>query len=296
MDLFGNPETTHRQVVALPVTQVQHDPEQPRKSFRSDALDALAESIKKEGLLQPIAVRPDPAHPGHFIIIGGERRWRAHQIAGFSCIDAEIHVVDEKAVRRLALLENLNREDLNVMEEVAGVKQLLDLGYPVEEVGRSIGKKPATLETEQRLLGLDPAVRDLVRQGQISRMIALRLTQLSANGQVKALRLIGGKDNGAAGAMIDALVAQEHQRDLFAEALEDAHGNKILAVARRWERFLDAARCLVKSLISPDDYRLIPAAVRVDLNRNVAELDVTIKSLERIKREMLRFQMQRRRA
>jgi ParB/RepB/Spo0J family partition protein len=275
---------------------VQPDPQQPRKHFDHHALEALSVSIREEGLLQPISVRRDPKNLGHFLIIGGERRWRDTQIAGLPTIDAEIHTVDEGQVRRLSLLENLNREDLNVMEEVEGVKQLLDLDYSLEKIGASIGKKPETLEREQRILDLDPAVRDLIRQGSLNRCLALRLTRLSTNGQIKALKLIGGKDNEAAGMVIDSLVSAENQRDLFAEALEEAHGNKILAVARRWERFMDAARCLIKSLIGPDDYRLIPAAVRFDLNRKVAELDVTIKSLERIRREMLRFQMQRKKA
>jgi ParB/RepB/Spo0J family partition protein len=293
MDLFRNSETMPREVVILPVTQVKPDPDQPRKHFNADALAALAESIKKEGLLQPIAVRPVN---GEFVIIGGERRWRAIQLAGLPTIAAEVHAISEAKARRLALLENLNREDLNPIEEAQGVRDLLELGIPVEEIAAGIGKKAATLEYEQRLLSLDPQVQALVRSGHVSRQMALKLTKLSTNGQVKALKRIGGKDAEGAGAVIDALAAEEHQRDLFADALEDAHGNKVLAVARRWERFLDAARRLVKSLISPDDYRLVPVAVSVDLNRKIAELDVTIKSLERIKREMLRFQMQRRRA
>jgi len=293
LTLFAPTEAKARHVVALPVDHVRPDPQQPRKLFRQEALEALAASIQKEGLLQPIAVRPDPEIAGLYRIIGGERRWRATQIAGLPTIACEVHAIDEGAARRLALLENLNREDLNVLEEVEGVRQLLDLGYSYEEIGQGIGKKAATLEYEQKLLTLDPAVQDLVRQGHLARAIALKLTKLSAHGQVKALKVIGGKDADAAGAVIDALAAKENQRDLFAEALDEAHGNKVLAIARRWERFADAARCLVKALISPDDYRLVPAALRVDIGRKLAELEVTIKSLERVKREMQKYHMQR---
>lgn len=293
LNLFDRTETKVRHVVALPVDHVHPDPQQPRKLFRQEALDALAASIQKEGLLQPIAVRPDPDMPGLYRIIGGERRWRATKLAGLPTIACEVHTIDEGTARRLALLENLNREDLNVLEEAEGVRQLLDLGYSYEEIGQGIGKKAATLEYEQKLLALDPSVQDLVRQGHLARAIALKLTKLSTDGQVNALKVIGGKDAEAAGAVIDALVAKETQRDLFAEALAEVHGNKVLAIARRWERFSDAARCLVKSLISPEDFRLVPAALRVDIGRKLAELEVTIKSLERIRREMQKFYLQR---
>ena len=292
MDLFPSTPKA-RTVKPIPVDHITPDPLQPRKTFKQDALECLAASIQKEGLLQPIAVRPDPDTPGLYRIIGGERRWRATKIAGLPTIACEVHAIDEGAARRLALLENLNREDLNVLEEVEGVRQLLDLGYTLEEIGQGIGKKAATLEYEQRILTLDPAVQDLVRQGHISRAIALKLTKLSTDGQVKALKVIGGKDAEAAGAVIDALAAKENQRDLFAEALDEAHGNKVLAIARRWERFSEAARCLVKSLISSEDFRLVPAALRVDIGRKIAELDVTIKSLERVRREMRKYYMQR---
>ena len=111
MTLFEPTEVKARHVVTLPVNHVRPDPQQPRKLFHQEALDALAASIQKEGLLQPIAVRPDPETPGLYRIIGGERRWRAATLAGLPTIACEVHAIDEGAARRLALLENLNREN-----------------------------------------------------------------------------------------------------------------------------------------------------------------------------------------
>jgi ParB family chromosome partitioning protein len=293
MELFGHSEATTRRVVPLPVACVLPDPQQPRKTFDPEALQALAESVRAEGLLQPIAVRPALGRPNCYLIIGGERRWRAHQLAGLPTIDAEIHQISERKARSLALLENLNREGLNPLEEAQGIRDLLDLGVPLDDIAKGIGKKPATIEYEQRLLTLDTPVQDLLRTGHLSRQIGLKLTKLSPQGQRKALQRIGGKDAEAAGAVIDALFAEEHQRDLFAEALDEAHGNRVAAIGRRWDRFAEAARLLVRTLLSPDDYRLVPAVLRVDLGRRLAELDLIIKALARIRREMQRYHLQR---
>ena len=152
----------------LPVRDIEPDPEQPRKHFDEEALAQLSASIAENGLIQPIAVRPRPAGPGH-IIIAGERRWRAARMAGLDEVPVIIKEVSEEQAAALALIENLQREDLDPIEVAQGYRQLIEkYGLTQETAARRLGKSRSAVANQMRLLTLPDEVREQVRTGAIS--------------------------------------------------------------------------------------------------------------------------------
>jgi ParB family chromosome partitioning protein len=153
-------------VLRLPLERIARDVRQPRKSFEPEALRALADSIQAQGVIQPVLVRRDGAG---FQLIAGERRWRAAQIAGLHEIPAIVREVTESEAFALALVENLQRADLNPIEEADGYLRLVDeFGLTQEEVSLRVGKERSTVANALRLLGLPEAVKELLRTGALS--------------------------------------------------------------------------------------------------------------------------------
>ena len=152
----------------LPVREIEPDPDQPRKNFDEDAMTALAESIGENGLLQPIAVRAKKTGPG-YVIIAGERRWRAARMAGLDEVPVLIKDVTDEQAAALALIENLQREDLDPIEVAEGCKKLIErYGLTQEEAAKRLGKSRSAITNAMRLLNLPEYVRDQVRTGDIS--------------------------------------------------------------------------------------------------------------------------------
>lgn len=286
-----------REIYDLPIEAIRPDPANPRKRFNEEALRRLGTSIRREGLLQPIAVRPDGI--GGYLLIAGERRYRASRLEGLPTIRAEIHEsITEQKARALALLENFARADLNPMEEAEGIAALKRHGYTIEQVAEAVGLAVSTLENTLKLLNLCPEVQDLVRKGHVSKALGQRMSKLSANGQLEVCQTIGIEDakGESAKAVIDAQIMLEAQRDIFAEVLEDTNGNRVNAIERRFLAFYTEARRFLRTIERPKDLMLIPAALQNDLGRKVDFLDVLIKSLARVQREMLAYRQQRRAA
>ena len=151
----------------LPLHKVEPNPDQPRRDFDEEELEALADSIANHGLIQPLTVREMPN--GYYQIIAGERRWRAARIAGLSEIPAVILEADNKKTMELALIENLQRQDLNPVEEAMGYHSLMsDYGLTQEETAAQVGKSRPAVANALRLLSLNPEVLLMVRNGQIS--------------------------------------------------------------------------------------------------------------------------------
>ena len=153
--------------VFLPLSQVEPGLNQPRKRFDEQALADLADSIREHGIIQPLTVRR--LSTGYYQIIAGERRWRAAKLAGLMEVPAVIIEADDKKVMELGLIENLQREDLNPMEEAEGYLLLLtDYGMTQEEVARRMGKSRPAIANALRLTALPPAVRSLLVDGSLS--------------------------------------------------------------------------------------------------------------------------------
>ena len=151
----------------LPVQKVEPNPMQPRREFDQEALEALADSISEHGMLQPLTVRELPS--GYFQIIAGERRWRAARLAGLSEVPALVIEADDRKTMELALIENLQREDLNPVEEALGYDSLMkDYGLTQEEAARRVGKSRPAVANALRLLNLEEELLELVRASKLS--------------------------------------------------------------------------------------------------------------------------------
>ncbi len=160
------PEGEQRMV---PIAQVKSSALNPRKDFRDDELAELAESIRTKGLVQPIIVRPDPASAGDFEIVAGERRWRAAQKAGIHTIPVIVRELTDKEVLELAIIENVQRQDLNAIEEASGYRDLIErFSYNQEQVSEIIGKSRSHVANTLRLLKLPVGVQALVQQGSLT--------------------------------------------------------------------------------------------------------------------------------
>ena len=150
----------------LKITDVEPNREQPRKQFKQEALEELAESIKEYGIIQPIVVAEQE---GYYSIIAGERRWRAAKLAGLEEIPAIIRENDKQKNREIALIENIQREDLNPYEKAVGIRNLMDkYGLTQEEVSKRIGKSRSAVSNTVRILNLAPDVLELVKEGKLS--------------------------------------------------------------------------------------------------------------------------------
>ena len=151
----------------LPLHKVEPNPDQPRRDFDEEELEALADSISTHGMIQPLTVR-ETAN-GYYQIIAGERRWRAARIAGLGEVPAVIMEADDKKTMELALIENLQRQDLNPVEEAMGYHSLMaDYGLTQEETAARVGKSRPAVANALRLLSLNPEVLLLVRKGTLS--------------------------------------------------------------------------------------------------------------------------------
>ncbi len=163
-------ENTTEDMVAtntLPISEITPNKDQPRKTFDETALEELAESIKQHGVLQPLLVRPLPN--GGYQLVAGERRWRASRKAGLREVPVVVKELTDTETMEIAIIENLQREDLNPIEEAEGLQALIDkCGFTQEEIASSVGKSRPAIANSLRLLRLPQEVRELTRDGKIS--------------------------------------------------------------------------------------------------------------------------------
>ena len=154
-------------IETLPLREIEPDPGQPRKTFDDETLAELSASIAEHGLLQPIAVRPKPS--GGYLIVAGERRWRASRMAGLTEVPAIVKDVTDERAMELALVENLQREDLDPVEEAAGIRELMTrCDLTQEQAARKLGKSRSALANSLRLLSLPETVLELLKSGFIT--------------------------------------------------------------------------------------------------------------------------------
>ncbi len=191
--LFGEENVQGEDVSTLPLAKIEPRIQQPREIFDEEALQSLADSIARYGLIQPITVRPLPS--GYYQIIAGERRWRAARLAGLTEVPVRIMEADDRTTAELALVENLQREDLNPIEEAKGYQLLIEeYGFTQEEAAKSVGKSRPAVANALRLLNLAPEVMRLVETGELSAGHARALVSVSEPGlQLQAAKEILSK-------------------------------------------------------------------------------------------------------
>ena len=190
--LLGDEFTNEPEVKSslfLPLSQVESCAAQPRKQFDPDALADLADSIRQHGIIQPLTVRK--LQSGYYQIIAGERRWRAARMAGLRQVPVVVIEADDRKAMELAMIENLQREDLNPMEEAEGYRTLMEqYGLTQEETSQRVGKSRSAVANALRLLHLSDEVRVLVEEGKLSGGHARALVPLTAELQKKAAAVI----------------------------------------------------------------------------------------------------------
>lgn len=211
----GAAEAPQHSVDRLKIAQLEPSHFQPRHTFDEEALQALAKSIKAQGVLQPLLVRAKPGVPGRFEIIAGERRWRASQIAGLSEVPVVKVDLDDGKALEAAIVENVQRSDLNPIDEAAGYLRLVnEFNYTHEDMARVTGKSRSHITNLMRLLALPERIKDMVAKGSLTMGHARALLTLSEEeGQLRA----------AARVVKDSLSVRETET-LVRQILEEEQG------------------------------------------------------------------------
>lgn len=198
--------------LSLPISQVETCSSQPRKRFDDESLQELADSISQHGIIQPLTVRK--LSSGYYQIIAGERRWRAARLAGLQEVPVIVIEADDRKAAELAMIENLQREDLNPMEEAAGFQSLIESYHMTqEEAAQRVGKSRSAVTNALRLLGLTPSVRKLVEEGKLSAGHARALVPLSPSLQESTANAIvsGGLSVRQTEALVKRLSAEKKE-------------------------------------------------------------------------------------
>ncbi len=189
--LSGNDDSvnTKESLRNLKISVLKPGKYQPRTRMDKDSLAELAESIKAQGIMQPVLVRP--VSPGHYEIIAGERRWRAAQIAGLSEVPALIREVPDEAALAMSLIENIQREDLNPLEEAMGIQRLIkEFGMTHQAASEALGSSRSAVSNLLRLLNLPSPVQELLMEGKIDMGHGRALLSLPAAKQIETANLI----------------------------------------------------------------------------------------------------------
>ena len=206
--------------LSIPISQVENCSSQPRKHFDEDSLQDLADSIREHGIIQPLTVRK--LSSGYYQIIAGERRWRAARIAGLREVPVIVVEADDRKAAELAMIENLQREDLNPMEEAAGYQTLIEQYHMTqEEAAKRVGKSRSAVTNAIRLLSLCPTLRTMVEEGKLSAGHARALLPLPPTLQEKAAAAVitGGLSVRQTEALVKKL-AKEHDPNQVDYAVE----------------------------------------------------------------------------
>ena len=209
---YDNAREDDAGAVELSINDLEPNRTQPRQSFDDGAMTELADSIAQHGIIQPMTVRK--LSSGYYQIIAGERRWRAARMAGLQEVPVIVMEADDRKAAELAMIENLQREDLNPMEEAAGFQSLMDSYHMTqEEAAQRVGKSRSAVANALRLLGLAPSVRKLVEEGGLSAGHARALVPLSPALQEKAANAIvsGGLSVRQTEALVKKLAAEKKE-------------------------------------------------------------------------------------
>ena len=235
--LFGEMEDRDEEAVRmLPISRVEPRAEQPRANFDEASLGELAESLSEYGMIQPITARR--LENGYYQIIAGERRWRAARLAGLKEVPVRVVEADDRLATELALVENLQREDLNPVEEAQGYRTLLEVyGLSQEEAARRVGKSRPTVTNALRLLTLAPEVQQFVEQGLLSAGHARALVSVKPDEkQIEAARAVIA--NGYSVRRTEQLAAQLMREPKEPKAEDGIHVDYAAEVTKRLEKAL----------------------------------------------------------
>ena len=248
--LFGGNDfdEAESELLRLPISKVEPRLEQPREYFDEDALQELADSIAQYGLIQPITVRK--LNTGYYQIIAGERRWRASRLAGLTEVPVRVIEADDRRTAELALVENLQREDLNPIEEAKGYRTLIEeYGLTQEEAAKSVGRSRPAITNAMRLLSLSAPVLEMVEKGELSAGHARALVpisdeklQLDAANEVRNKNLTVRKTEQLAARLTKEPKAEKPANDPLAVDYSAEVSNQLTAALGRRVRLVDGKK------------------------------------------------------
>jgi len=259
------------------------NPDQPRKVFNPVKMEELALSIKTSGLMEPIVVvrRGD-----RFMIVAGERRWRACGLAGLEEIPARIIEADERKVAELSLLENLQREDLNIIEEAMAFQGLIDMGLSQEEIAAKMGiKQPWRIQERLNLLKLSPVFQDYVVKGILTPSQAQEMSRLPEEKQGLVFdRISTGKAEtyNELRALVNAMLCVTEQTSFLAEPTP-----KQREVNNKYDRMLESITTFLNRSFDREDLSVLAAVLTPAARANIEKIDLIIWHLNKIKRALL---------
>jgi ParB family chromosome partitioning protein len=268
----------------IALSLIYPNPDQPRKVFPRESLEELALSIKEQGLIEPLVVVPKGEK---FMLIAGERRWRACQMAGLAVAPVRVLTADDRQIAEMALVENIQRQDLTPLEEAKAFKEMLDNGYTKEELAQKLGFKQVWRVDERlSLLNLAPKFQDALIFGIITPSQAFEISRLQeVEDQEVVFRKIKAGE----------LPTYNHLRR-FVNAMVEAKKDQVLfempkqqdlEIINRWEKTLDAVTGLIVKSFSPEDCKVLARVCQGNAQVNLMKIDLIIKHLNQIKKAML---------
>lgn len=275
---------------SLAIGLIYPNPDQPRKLFDQKALEELAENIRQYGVLQPLVVT---RRGRKFLLIAGERRWRASQLAGRKYVPVRIIEADDAMVEELALLENIMRRDLNLLEEAKGYQALLDRGYTVDSLAAKLGFKQSWRITERTsLLNLAGDYQDCLVKGILSPSQAFELSRVPADRQPIVFRKIrNGELNSyeKLRAFVTAMVNIEETAALFdVPAMTEEEQTALTSYERMIERCVE----VVAKAYDGNDLVVLKKVTRANIQTNIDRLDLIVKGLAKIRKTLTENVMQ----
>jgi ParB family chromosome partitioning protein len=271
------------------LSQIYPNPDQPRKIFNEAKLEELSQSIKEHGLIEPLVVveRPIKRTAKLFMIVAGERRWRACQMAGLVMVPARVLKADDNQIAEMALVENIQRQDLTPLEEARAFKEMLDRGYTREDLAQKLGFKQVwRIDERLSLLNLASKYQDALIFGALSPSQAFEISRLEdPEDQEIVFQKIGS----------GGLPTYNHLRK-FVGAMIDSKREKTLFVlpkkedletVSRWEKALDAVTGLVVKSFGPDDCNVLARVMNGNSAKNLEKINLIIRHLNLIKKTLL---------
>ena len=268
----------------LAVKMIEPNPDQPRKDFAPEALEELAENIRRHGVLQPLVVT---RRGRKFMLIAGERRWRASQMAGRKYVPVRIVEADDQTVDELALLENLLREDLNIIEEARGFQALLDRGLSEEELAARLGfKQPWRIGERTSLLNLAYEYQELVIKGQLGNSQAFEMSRLPRGQQPLVFRKIRNGELNSYNklrAYVDGLLNIGVTDEMFTQEEETPEERETLT---RLEKMLEQVTALVGETVKDNELVALRKMRRGNLDLNIQRIDLLTQHLGKLKKAL----------
>ena len=267
----------------MKLDQIFPNPDQPRKHFHQGKLEELAQSIKASGLMEPLIVVP---RGDRYMIIAGERRWRACGMAGIAEVPVRILDVDDRKVAELSLLENLQREDLNLIEEARAYQGLIQMGLTQSELAQKMGiLQEWRIQERLNLLKLAGTYQECVAKGILTPSQGQEMSRVSKE---KQQLLFGMISSGRAStynklrSLVNVIVAAEAQSSFFSEPTE-----KEIAVKKKYDQVIEKLTAFLSRAFNREDMSVLSKVLAGSTKTNIDRIDLIIEHLNKIKKAML---------